>query len=108
MDAIGPEIRLRLAPGEPLPEPREWQGDARQGTLVHVPTGATFQLYAVSAFAIGAGRSGPIYHEANMRARLVRVRDDAPMPSPTEIDELGRAAIRRFLAVSSREFGGDR
>jgi len=25
MDAISPEIRLTLAPGEPKPEPREWR-----------------------------------------------------------------------------------
>ncbi len=108
MDAIGPEIRLRLAPGEPVPEPREWRGEARQKTLLHVPTGVTFQLHAASDFAVGARRGSPIYDEAAMRARLVRVRDDAPMPSPSEIDELGRAAIRRFLAMSSESSAADR
>lgn len=95
MDAISPEIRLRLAPGEPMPEPCEWRCDVSQGTLLHVPTGTTFQVYAASA--VGARDGSPIYDETNMRARLVRVQEDFLIPSGAEIDELGRAAIRRLL-----------
>jgi hypothetical protein len=97
MDAISPEIRLRLAPGEPMPEPREWRCDVNQGILLHVPTGATFQVYAASTSPISAHRGSPAYDEARMRARLVRIRDGFPIPSPAQIDELGRIAIRRFL-----------
>jgi hypothetical protein len=99
MEAISPEIRLRLAPGEPRPEPREWLCDVERGTLRHVPTGAMFHVYAASRQRAGARRS-PTYDEGSMRARLVRIRDDFPIPSPAQIDELGRVAIRRFLELS--------
>lgn len=100
MDAIGPEIRLRLAPGEPMPEPREWRCEVRQGILLHVPTGATFQVYAASTSPISAPRGSSAYDEARIRARLVRIRDGFGIPSPAQIDELGRIAIRRFLELS--------
>lgn len=47
MDAISPEIRLTLAPGETKPEPREWRYDVGQRALLHVPTRAIFHVYRV-------------------------------------------------------------
>src|SRR5271170_7940793 len=70
MDAISPEIRLTLAPGEPKPEPREWRYDVRRQALLHVPTRAIFHVYRVLSRPPGPGVDAPDYDEASMRARL--------------------------------------
>jgi len=97
MDAIGPEIRLTLAPGEPRPEPREWRYDARHEAFLHMPTRTMFHVYSALPERIGRRRVIPHYDDMNTRARLIHVCDGFPMPPPEEIDWLGRAAIRCFL-----------
>jgi hypothetical protein len=64
-----------------------------------MPTEAMFHVYEASPQRAGARRSST-YDEGSMRARLVRVRGGFPIPSPAQIDELGRIAIRRFLELS--------
>jgi hypothetical protein len=100
MDAISPEIRLTLAPGEPQPEPREWRYDERQQALLHVPTRAIFHVYRVLSRPPGPPIDAPDYDEASMRARLIHIHDGFPTPTPDEINQLGRAAIRWFLDFS--------
>ena len=100
MDAISPEIRLSLAPGEAEVEPREWRYDPHRELILHVPTRCLFHLYSARR-AIGR-RVIRRYNEADMRARLVRVCDGFPIPPPEEITALGRAAIRWFVSFNER------
>jgi hypothetical protein len=72
-----------------------------------MPTEAMFHVYEASPQRAGARRSST-YDEGSMRARLVRVRGGFPIPSPAQIDELGRIAIRRFLELSPERLASPR
>jgi hypothetical protein len=98
MDAICPEIRLSLAPGEAEVEARDWRYEHSGGMdlMLHVPTRALFHLYPERR-TLGGRRVIPRFDKSDMRARLVHVCDGFPMPQPDEITALGRAAILWFI-----------